>query len=145
MKRIKKILFCSIVLLLTVFSVAYATENTAEIFVSQNGNDLSDGTKSAPLKTIEAAKKRVDEIKTGYDRVIVNIESGTYNCESFLLNTENSGDDNTEIVWKACDGDEVILTAAIKIDNERILPLSDSDVIDRIPLLSQNKIRQVKI
>ena len=82
-----KKLFIVLFLFCFVFVAFGGAAVSEEMFVSQNGNDADDGSESRPFKTIDRAKKQLDEIIGGgfVGTVTVNIREGIYNLEAPLV------------------------------------------------------------
>lgn len=64
-----------------------------EVYVSTQGNDLSDGSKNSPFKSIEKAKEYVKTISDNMTGdIVVHIEKGTYYLEdTMVFKNEDSG------------------------------------------------------
>ena len=73
-----------------------------EIYVSVNGNDLSDGSKNAPFRSIEKAKEYVSTISDDMTGdIVVHVENGTYYLEdTVVFRNEDSGKNGHTIIYK---------------------------------------------
>lgn len=97
----------AIVMLVALYTVPSYAENSiyTQIYVSENGNDLSDGSQNAPFRTIEKAKEYVKTISDNMNGdIIVNIEKGTYYLEdTMVFRNEDSGKNGHKIIYKGND------------------------------------------
>ncbi len=92
----------------------------ADFFVATNGSDVAAGTSSAPLATLECARKRVRELKRSQpDRaqpIVVVVRGGTYYlAQSLTFTHEDSGTTAAPIIYEAAVGEEVVLSAGVPI------------------------------
>ena len=76
-----------------------------EVYVSTNGNDMSDGSKNSPFKSIEKAKEYVKTISDNMTGdIVVNIEKGTYYLEdTMVFRNEDSGKNGYKIIYRGED------------------------------------------
>ena len=90
-----------------------------EFFVSPNGSDIHGGTDLKPFATIERARNAVRKyLKSGGKdrRIIVNISQGIYRLEETLVfGLKDSAPDGVEIVYKAKEDENVVITSGAKI------------------------------
>jgi hypothetical protein len=87
-----------------------------EIYVSPLGNDLNEGTKSAPLATVSGAKKRAyDAVKTDkYSDVTICLQEGIYQItEPVVLDPSNEAD--YSIHFKALPGTRPVISGGIQL------------------------------
>ena len=100
-----------------------------ELYVAPNGHDDNPGTKDQPFATINHARDTVRQIKkTVKEPVTVYIRGGTYYLdEPLVFTSEDSGNKQAPVDYKAVDGETVVLGGLIKED------LKTSE--DKIPLL----------
>ncbi len=78
-----------------------------EFYVSPNGSDSSDGSFSAPFRTISAAQQAVRNISENMDAdIVVHILSGEYNIEKRLeFTAEDSGKNGFRVIYR---GDNIL-------------------------------------
>ncbi len=112
MKRI-----CSILL-----AVLGSTSLVAgDIWVSPQGNDLQEGTKEAPLKTVQQAVKQAREWRRLSDSRVkdgihIILQQGTYPQEKTLFfRPEDSGTESSPTTIQAAEGEEVIISGGIPV------------------------------
>lgn len=86
MKKLFSVL-CALVIGFSFASLTAAAGGKADIYVSVNGSDLNDGSVSAPLKTVRAAKEKLKELKGGYSSAEVHLSEGTYPFDDTLYFT----------------------------------------------------------
>ena len=89
------------------------TANSMQLYVAPDGNDEADGSIDAPLKTLEGARDKICTIKNSKGLpeggITVNLRAGDYKFlgESFNLSEEDSGTENSPIVYQAYPGETV--------------------------------------
>lgn len=66
------------------------------IYVSPSGNDQNDGSKSSPLKTIDAARQKARQLKSSGEKIQVVIEEGEYENQTVSFTKEDSGTSREE-------------------------------------------------
>ncbi len=107
MKRIISLILSAIILvpfcMLSVSASAKIADNA--VYVSNSGNNSSDGSFENPLATIEAAKEKA---KTLSGNVTVYFREGTYTFNSTVNFT---GNDKSNVTYKAYNNEKVIFTS----------------------------------
>ncbi|MEY4660117.1 MAG: hypothetical protein RLZZ42_69, partial [Bacteroidota bacterium] len=89
-----------------------------KIYVTVKGNDSNDGSVGRPLASLEAAKQAVRALKrSGFASSIeVIVRGGIYYLpETLEFTTEDSGTKSAPIIWKAAEGEKVILSGGKRI------------------------------
>ncbi|MCA5004251.1 right-handed parallel beta-helix repeat-containing protein [Sphingobacterium bovistauri] len=115
-----KVLFLNI-LIITLFGFLDANaQSSRAIYVSVHGHDKNIGDEKKPLSTIQEGINRVKEIKKtkfkGKVELVIGV--GTYYLDkSIKLDQSFSGKQNTPFVLRAEDGEKVILSAGILLQN----------------------------
>ncbi len=121
----KKIISILVSVLLT-FSIcgihAFAKENDEmkayHIYVSIDGNDEADGSKSKPFATIKKAKEYVRTLDKSRGDIVVEIGDGTYYLDETLTFDEtDSGSDNCTIRYIASENANPIISGGRKISD----------------------------
>ncbi len=80
-----------------------------DFYVSTNGSDKNNGTKTSPFRTIEKAVEAVRNAeKSGKKGITVCIEGGEYRVSSLKLTKEDSGTKECPVTYCAYNGDVVI-------------------------------------
>ena len=114
----------------------YPLSAATEVYVSTKGNDKNAGTKEAPLATLKAALKKVENRGGG----IIWMMGGTYSTNSTItISSLHSGARQIPLFIKAYNGEEVDITSMKPLDTDgskwdyvdETDPLH-ADVIDRI-------------
>ncbi len=109
------------------------------IYISaKNGSDNAEGTIDEPLKTLKEARNRIRIIKNkqgaDFKGATVYLREGLYLVgESFELSDKDSGTENGKIVYSAYPGENVRVTNANLLDGKKFKPVTDKDVLERIP------------
>ncbi len=132
MERLKRIisLLLVTVILCTFAPGVFAVEPTA-IYVSPDGNDEATGTINDPLKTIEGAKKRVQELGGNVSEVI--FREGTYRFHKAInFTAADSGTEEKPIVYRAYDGEEVNFKQSVELDMSKAEPITDEATLKRL-------------
>jgi hypothetical protein len=96
-----------------------AMSNAADIHVAMDGCDSNPGTESRPVATLHRAQTLVRQQigKRRADPVQVIIGEGTYYLEQPLEFTpEDSGTVDGPVIWRAADGETVVLSGGVPID-----------------------------
>lgn len=93
-------------------------KETKKIYVALQGKDSNDGSIQKPLASFEAAQKAVRVVKqSGFKGSIeVIVRGGTYYfSETIEFTAEDSGTKVSPIVWKAAEGEKVILSGGKRV------------------------------
>lgn len=107
MKKILVFLLCILFVLPCTGLFAFATGSSYdnELFVSAMGDDLNDGTKDSPLKTVSAAKELA---RTKRGTVVVYLREGEYTIDKTI---KFSSSDKKNLSFKAYQNEKVVLTS----------------------------------
>jgi len=107
--------FCMIFLL----SFQLPDKETKKIYVALQGKDSNDASIQKPLASFEAAQNAVRLVKqSGFKGSIeVIVRGGTYYfAETIEFTAEDSGTKSAPIIWKAAEGEKVILSGGKRIN-----------------------------
>jgi hypothetical protein len=114
-------LFTTLCLAIITSSIAFSVSaKEIQIYVSPTGNDLNNGTRTAPLKTIEKANEmvRVLRIKSPEKAVVVSVSGGVYQLEKpVILTSEHSGSKDAPVIYKAVEGQKPVFTGSVLLKN----------------------------
>lgn len=96
------------------------------IYISPYGNDKNKGTKDQPVASLQRAQQLVMDFKvqqiTG-DTITVYLREGIYHIEKGLvLGAEDTGTENTPVVYRSYPGEKAVISGAVAIENYRPLP-----------------------
>ncbi len=145
--KIKQHLYSPAFLVMLIYLVACTQQKTTDFYVSPKGNDANPGTKNKPFQTLGKAKESVRiQLQNVPDKpIVVHIKGGNYYVESpVVFNAEDSGNENSPVVYKTADGEEPVFTGSRKLENWKILDnpeklkLMSPDVKGKIYVTSLN-------
>ncbi|MBR7133300.1 MAG: right-handed parallel beta-helix repeat-containing protein [Clostridia bacterium] len=92
-----------------------------EFYVSTNGNDLQNGSFSAPFLTLERVKSAVREaLKSGEKNITVYLREGTYHLYDALTFDENDTSPTAKVTYSSYNNEKVIFSGGIKVDGWEI-------------------------
>jgi hypothetical protein len=112
--------------------------------LAPNGNDSAPGTKEKPFRSLERARDAVRAWKqtqpsASFGSAEIVLGGGEYAVtKTFELNAQDSGTQSSPIVYRAGEGQRPIFRGGIRVDGFR--PVSDPDVLARLPKESQGKV-----
>lgn len=147
-----KLIF-SILLMCTFQNFIFGEKNKIEYYIAPYGQSTNPGTKNRPFATLKDAKNAIRIYKSlhhgslGNSGITVWMREGIY-ClpESFELDKEDSGKENARITYRACPGEKVSVTGAVKVSSEVVKPLSDVRVLERIiDIEAKGKIKEIDL
>ncbi len=136
MKKVLKMLLRVVLSLLIVISSipSVMADSTYTIYVSPFGSDDNDGTLGNELATLLGAKNKVRQLKDTYDNINVVFREGTYRfTDSVIFTAEDSAKEGGRITYKAAEGEKVYFKGSKVLDKSEFAPVSDSDMISRLP------------
>ena len=121
-------------------------EGEIQLYISPDGNDNAEGSEDSPLATLEGVKNAVRRYlsadkKELPDGITVNFKEGVYKQQqTFCLSEEDSGSAECPIIYRACEGAEVIIDGGVKLDTEKFSPAS-GDILSRF---SEDAVSNIK-
>lgn len=88
-----------------------------EFYISENGSDDADGSKSAPFATLSRVKNEIAEINSEMTGdIIVNIESGTYKIdETEVFNQNHSGKNGYSVIFRGFGDEKPVFSGGTEI------------------------------
>lgn len=109
--------------------------NELNIYVSPNGLADADGSIDKPYATLEEARDKLRATaKSGYDKINVVLRGGSYILEEgFKLSSLDSGSEAVPIVYTEYPGEEAIITGATKLDPKKFIPVTNEEILNKIP------------
>ncbi len=122
--KIKQHLFKPGYLAILFFLISCSHQNTLEFYVSPTGNDANPGAESSPFKTFEKAKGAVRlQLKNSPEKaIVVNFKGGNYYLEKpVVFSSEDSGNKNSPVVYKAVGSEEPVFTGSRRLNNWQVL------------------------
>lgn len=138
-----RIIALLVVLLISMSGVQTFAESTksVEIYVSENGNDLADGTISAPLKSVSAAVSLAEKYRAENNSVRIIFRGGTYRfSKTISISDKLSGTKDVSTTFEAYDNEEVNFKASVPLDVSQAKPVEDSEILDRLYKDVRNKV-----
>lgn len=135
-------IFCAIFL---PFLPSVKSAGKIEFYVSVQGFDTNDGSRSKPFATLERARDAIRELKRSgkfpTDGVTVWIAGGTYlRNQTFELTNEDSGSKNAPVIYRAMDEQQVRITPARRFKLSDFQKVTDQETLARIPESLRGKI-----
>lgn len=115
------IIKCKIILIflisISIFSGAFKEVKEIHIYVSPSGNDLANGDKLSPFKTIIRSQAYIRSLKLeNYTRVVVNLRKGLYVIDKpIVFAAKDGGTKDCVIEYKAFQNEEVIISGGLKL------------------------------
>ncbi len=111
--------------------------HATEFHVALNGKDSNRGNRSAPFASLERARAAVRSLKQSSglppDGVTVWIHGGEYALAStFELGTEDSGETNHPLVYRAVEGEEVRLAGGRTLPAKACQTISAPEIFQRL-------------
>ena len=115
--------------------------NTADYYVSLDGDDNNDGTKAHPFATIEKARDTVRGIdKTTKNGIIVALKTGEYCVRNINFTAEDSGTASCPIKYCAYGDGEVLINGGKVLEPSLFSKVTDSAVLSRLSEDAKNKV-----
>lgn len=123
-----------------------AEESIQKIYVAADGNDITgDGSIENPYGTIDTAKAQVRKLKRSGLPIDVVLRGGIYRLEKDVLFEEaDGGTEDAPIRYMSYEGEQAVLTGAVKIDSADLLPVSDG-MKDRLKDNVKEKVRSIDL
>lgn len=120
-------------------------DDVVRIYVSPDGQDYNSGTEDLPYATIDAARKAVQKIYK--DKPIeVLIKPGKYKLTQRINFTSlDSGTAEAPITYKKYGEGEVIISGSKEIDVSKFTPITDKEILSRLPAQSRGRVAQVDL
>lgn len=117
----KRILTMIIITMMVLTAIPFASASIpvqAEIYVSVDGDDSSNGSKSNPFKTIARAQEEVRKInKNMSGDIYVYLKEGVHILDDTLtFNTQDSGSNGFFVRYKGCENEEAVISGGRKIE-----------------------------
>ncbi|MBN8216757.1 MAG: right-handed parallel beta-helix repeat-containing protein [Spirochaetes bacterium] len=115
--------------------VGVLSAGALEIHVANHGDDRWEGTPTKPLRSLAGAKiKARAAAGNGGSGLSIVIHGGTYRLtESLSFTPLDSGSALSPTVWRAADGEPVVLSGGIPLQPTDFTLVSDGAVLARLP------------
>ncbi|MCD6359646.1 MAG: right-handed parallel beta-helix repeat-containing protein, partial [Armatimonadetes bacterium] len=124
---------CLVVAVMLATGIASAAP--VQLHVAPDGNDKASGTLQAPFATLERARERIRARKAagglpegGFE---VILHEGVYERgDSFVLTAADSGTEEAPVVFRAAEGEQVIVSGGRRVTDWR--PVTDPAILARL-------------
>jgi len=116
--------YTRVFVLLLMSLISCSQQNVVNFYVSPDGSDYAVGTEVAPFHSLEKAKMsvRVKLAEKPGKTIVVNIKGGLYHLEKpVILSSEDSGTENTKVIYKAAEGEEPVFTGSRELKGWELL------------------------
>lgn len=91
-----------------------------KIYVSPNGNDSADGSRNAPLKSLQHAAALARE-KAGTEPVTIYLAGGTHHLKApLMLGPEDGGSAEAPVRWENKKGESPIISGGVSINDWKL-------------------------
>ncbi|MDR2920048.1 MAG: hypothetical protein LBV72_11870 [Tannerella sp.] len=115
------------------------------IFVAPNGNDQNTGAKESPLATLAGARNKIRNLKSTSGLpaggITVYFREGTYQTTTVTeLSKEDSGTENSPIVYKAYPGEKPVFNGGSYIKGSDFKNITDASVLSRLSGNAKSKV-----
>lgn len=134
---------------LTLAWPAAATDGKTEIYVSVTGSDADVGTEEKPLRSLEGARDLLRKLRKsaqGKGGFTVWILGGIHSRSStFELVEEDSGTEESPIVYRSRSGEEARLVGGKEIKRETFRPVTNTALLGRLPARARGKVLQAEL
>ncbi len=144
--------FCLLLLCFSSVITAYAESKTTAfdeliVYVSPDGDDNGDGTLENMLKTPAGAQTFVRESGAlGKRPVKVIFKSGIYYLDKGLVFDEkDAGTKENPVTWISEEKGEASFYGSTVLDNALFYDVTDKQILNRIPLEAQAKVKQTNL
>ena len=137
MKTSKTISSCCLLLVCSL-AILGCGEETGRFFVAPDGDDDNPGTRAKPFATVQ---KAADVMAAGN---ACYIRGGTYLLEdSINLGSNNSGEKDRPITYRPYRDEKVVFTGAVELDPDAFKPVTDTAILDRLPVRARGEVVQI--
>jgi len=120
-----------------------------ELYIATDGHDANPGTKEKPLQNLEGARDAICKLKksnTPNQGFIIFIRGGVYYRENtFELTEEDAGTEEAPVAYRAYEDEEVRLVGGKEIKHEWFQPVTDAEIIARLPESARGRVLQVDL
>ncbi len=120
------------------------------IYISGDGDDENDGTYDKPLKTLDAAKRLIKEMKSDAGLpnggAYVYFRGGEYSfSESVNFNKSDSGTDKSPITYRAYPGEEAKLIGSTVLPSEKFKNVTDEEALSRLQEIAKSNVTELDL
>jgi hypothetical protein len=124
--------------------------SATEFFVAPKGSDANAGTRAKPFATLERSRAAVHSLKESSglppDGITIWIHGGEYALAStFQLGTNDSGETNRPVVYRAVEGEEVRLVGGRTLPAKAFQPVRAPDILQRLEAAARPHVRRADL
>ena len=123
--------------------------SATEFFVAPKGSDANPGTRAKPFATLERSRAAVQSLKQSSglppDGVTIWIRGGEYALNTFQLDTNDSGETNRSVVYRAIEGEEVRLVGGRTLPAKAFQPVSAPDILQRLDTAARPHVQRADL
>lgn len=126
-------------------------ENGTKIYVSAQGSDSGDGSRSHPFQSISRAKEAVRSMDKNSGDIIVEIADGFYPVtDTIVFTEEDSGTEQGTVIYRAAEGAKPVISGGKKLETswekaDEVDWLSDGLTAYKTPLMRSEKLRAIYV
>lgn len=119
----------------------------ASFYIAPRGHDNSPGSKAQPFATFEQARSAVRALRQSTKArgsITIYLRGGIYHMDrTFELTSQDSGDEQTPITWRAYPGEEVRLMGGTRLRSFK--PVTDPAILARLGEAARSHVRQTDL
>ncbi|MBR6808501.1 MAG: hypothetical protein IKM46_09035 [Clostridia bacterium] len=120
---------------------AFEGSNKNTFYVSPRGNDNSDGSKDAPLKTISEA---LDRVRGLGGAKIVLMKGNHLVSETVRITSQHSGKVNSPLIITS-EGEDVFISSSVDVPFTSVKPLCNEEIISHLPEAAKDKVMMIDL
>ena len=139
----------AVALLAVVVRAEVSAAAVVTVYVATDGSDANPGMRRKPLRTLEAAREKVRELKKRSGAlpvggVTVELAAGTYAvARPLVLTAEDAGTAEAPVTYRACPEARVVLSGSRTLADWQ--PVTDAAVLERLDLAARGKVFQADL
>ena len=120
------------------------------VYIATDGDDRNPGTEDRPLASLKEARNRIRQLKgtKGLPKgaVTIWIKDGIYRFDETLkLSAEDSGTEDSPIIYRAREDGEVTFDGSRNIPTESLEPVTDQDTLVRLSPTAKGEVMQINV
>ncbi len=116
-------------------------EGKTKIFIATDGDDTNPGTLEAPVATIEKAVELAKAVPDKEKGIVIYFRGGTHRVDKkIILDKTFSGSEENPIFFSSYNDEEVWLTNGYQLDFSKFKPVSDFEILDKLPYEAQDNL-----
>lgn len=141
-KLVAFMLLCILIIPVVVFA-----DKGGEIVlhVSPNGTDSNAGTIERPLKTLDGARQKVQQVNRKKP-VRVIFHEGEYVFDKTVnFNAKDSGTAWAPVTYEAAENENVVFTGGVRMNTSKFTKVTDQNILRRLPDDAKDKVIQLDL